>query len=111
MNNRNWIALFFGLASLVLLVGVVSVSGTMGGNGRNNTTSPQQINQNMMTTQPKDGKLPTEINTQDIINKDTTPNTNAILPNSADMQDMNNENSDKENNNKLPKLELPKINR
>lgn len=111
MNNRNWVALFFGLASLVLLVGVVSVSGTMGGNGRNNTTAPQQINQNMMTTQPKDGKLPTEINTQDIMNNGATPNANGVLPNTGNMQDMNNENADKENNDKLPKLELPKINR
>lgn len=73
MNNKNWIGLFFGLACLVLLVGVVSVTGTMNNNtGRNNTT-PQQINQNLMTDKPKDGNLPTEINANDMMNNTTSP--------------------------------------
>ena len=73
MNNKNWIGLFFGLACLVLLVGVVSVTGTMNNNSTRNGATPQQIYQNLMTNKPKDGKLPTEINANDIMNNTTSP--------------------------------------
>ena len=50
MNNKNWIAIFLGLACLVLFVGVFSASGNFmnnnnGTNGTNNGTTPQQISQ------------------------------------------------------------------
>lgn len=72
MNNRNWIALFFGLACLALLIGVFAVSDPIG-NAGNNTTTPQPINQNLMTTPPNTTNTPTKINANDIVNNTTTP--------------------------------------
>lgn len=91
MNNKNWIGLFFGLACLVLLVGVVSVTGTMNNTGRNNTT-PQQINQNLMTDKPQDGKLPTEINTNDIMNNNASPSPSPTTTADSSIFDMNGNN-------------------
>ena len=103
MNNKNWIAIFFGLACLVLFVGVVSVSGTMNNTGRNNAT-PQQITQNLMTSQPKDGTLPTEINTNDIMNNTASPSPSpSATPNN--ILDMNNNG----NQDKMPKITMPNI--
>ncbi|MBP3285249.1 MAG: hypothetical protein J6M02_07120 [Clostridia bacterium] len=80
MNNKNLLMVFFGLACLVLLVGVFTASTTLpNGTNKNNGMNPQQINQtlpnttspkasnnanmkNAITEQPKDGQLPTEIN-------------------------------------------------
>lgn len=51
MNNRNWLAVFFGLACLVLLVGVFTVSTTLPDGTRGNSgMSPQQINQSLPNT-------------------------------------------------------------
>lgn len=51
MNNRNWLTVFFGLACLVLLVGVFTVSTTMPDGTRGNSgMSPQQINQSLPNT-------------------------------------------------------------
>jgi len=80
MNNRNLLMVFFGLACLVLLVGVFTASTTLpDGTRGNNGMSPQQINQtlpntttpqtatdtnnitNAITEQPKDQQLPTEM--------------------------------------------------
>ena len=80
MNNKNWIAIFFGLAALVLFVGVFSASNNFMGNNngaQNNGTTPQQINQtirNMDNNKAPDGTLPTEINGNEMMNKmkDTT---------------------------------------
>lgn len=74
MNNRNWIAIFLGLACLVLFVGVFSASGNFMNNNndtRNNGTTPQQISQtirNMDNNKAPDGSLPTEIDTNKITN-------------------------------------------
>ena len=74
MNNRNWIAIFLGLACLVLFVGVFSASGNWMNNNnttRNNGTTPQQISQtirNMDTNKSPDGTLPTEIDASEIVN-------------------------------------------
>jgi len=79
VNNRNWLMVFFGLACLVLLVGVFTTSTTLpNGTTRDNGLSPQQINQtlpntttpnaqdnnqmsNMITEQPKDQQYSTEM--------------------------------------------------
>ena len=82
MNNKNLLMVFFGLACLVLLVGVFTTSTTLpNGTNRDNGLTPQQINQtlpnttapknntqstqpmqNTLTEQPKDSQLPTEMN-------------------------------------------------
>ena len=103
MNNKNWIAMFFGLACLVLLVGVVSVSGTMNNAGRNNGTTPQQINQNLMNTQPKTSNLPTEINANDIINNTSSPSPSPTTSPINNMLDIN------KNGNQMPKISVPNI--
>lgn len=102
MNNKNWIAMFFGLACLVLLVGVVSVSGTMNNTGKNGT-NPQQINQNLMNTQPKTSNLPTEINSNDILNNTSSPSPSPTNSPMNNMMDMN------RNGNQMPKISVPNI--
>jgi len=84
MNNKNLLMVFFGLACLVLLVGVFTTSTTLpNGNNGDAGLTPQQINQtlpntntpnsqnntpsttqmqNTLTEQPKDDQLPTEMN-------------------------------------------------
>ena len=103
MNNKNWIGLFFGLACLVLLVGVVSVTGTMNNTGRNNTT-PQQINQNLMTDKPQDGKLPTEINTNDMMNNTASPSPSPTTTTDSSIFDMNGNNP-----NASPIIDIPNM--
>ena len=104
MNNKNWIAMFFGLACLVLLVGVVSVAGTMNNTGKNNGTTPQQINQNLMNTQPKNSNLPTEINKNDIINNTSSPSPS---PTNSPMN--NNILAINKNGNQMPKISVPNV--
>lgn len=103
MNNKNWLGLFFGLACLVLLVGVVSVTGTMNNTGRNNTT-PQQINQNLMTDKPQDGNLPTEINTNDIMNNTSSPSPSPTTTADSSIFDMNGNNP-----NASPIIDIPNM--
>lgn len=93
MNNRNLIAVFFGLACLALLVGIVTTSNPLSdNNGRSNALNPQQINQtlpnntyqppasnilpNNVNQAPQDNTLPTEIDA----NKITNDGTNAQNP-------------------------------
>ena len=104
MNNKNWIGLFFGLACLVLLVGVVSVSGTMNNTGRNNTTTPQQINKNLMTDKPQDGTLPTEINSNDIMNNGASPSPSPTATSDSSIFDMNGNNP-----NQSPIIDIPNM--
>ena len=101
MNNKNWIAVFLGLAALVLFVGVFSTSNNFMGynNGeQNNGTTPQQINQtirNMDNNKAPDGTLPTEINGNEMMDKiqDTTTD-----PNNTNNQNTNtNPNNQDEN--------------
>jgi len=106
MNNRNWIAVFLGLACLVLFVSVMGASNnwlTGNNSGTNNGATPQQINQTVrdMNKAPQDGNMPTEIDAnnmmEDITGNDTTNKTN---------------NSDTTNNNKdqnMPSISLPQI--
>lgn len=101
MNNRGWIAMFFGLACLILLVGVVSISGTM--NNTNNGATPQQINQNLLNTQPKTSNLPTEINKNDILNNTSSPSPSPSESPIINMPDMKN------NGNEMPKIEIPNM--
>lgn len=103
MNNKTWIGLFFGLACLVLLVGVVSVSGTMNNTGRNNTTTPQQINQSLMS-KPKDGTLPTEINTNDMMNNQNSPSPSPTTTSDSSIFDMNGNNP-----NQSPIIDVPNM--
>ena len=69
MNNKNWIAVFFGLAALVLFVSVMGASNNWMNNGANNGTVPQQINQTVrgMDNANKDN-LPTKIDGNEILN-------------------------------------------
>ena len=61
MNNRNWVAVFLGLACLVLFVGVMGVSGNWTSNNsrKNNGVTPQQVNQTVkgMNTRPNGNTL------------------------------------------------------
>lgn len=69
MNNKNWIAVFLGLASLVLLVSVMGASNNWMNNGTNNGgTVPQQINQTVrgMDSTNKDN-LPTKIDGNEML--------------------------------------------
>ena len=73
MNNRNWVAVFLGLACLVLFVSVMGASGNWLNNNNgenNNSVVPQQINQNVRgmdnNTAPDDGSMPTEIDANKI---------------------------------------------
>lgn len=98
MNNRNWIAVFLGLACLVLFVSVMGASGNWLNNStENNGTSPQQINKTLNNmgnnNPPQDGNLPTEINADELTNKinDTT----------------NNQNGDNTQN--MPKISMPQM--
>jgi len=91
MNNRNWIAVFLGLACLVLFVSVMGAAGNWTtNNNANNGTTPQQINQtvrglNNNTAKPGE-KLPTEIDASQITSQ-VTGNS------SANANETNNENS------------------
>ena len=69
MNNKNWVAVFFGLAALVLFVSVMGASNNWMNNGTNNDTVPQQINQTVrgMDNTNKDN-LPTKIDGNEILN-------------------------------------------
>ena len=96
MNNRNWIAVFLGLACLVLFVSVMGASGNwlMGNNNNaNNGTTPQQINQtvrdmgNGATTTP-DQNVPTKI--------DASGMTSTIMNNNQN--DQNNTSTTSQNN-------------
>jgi len=101
MNNRNWIAVFLGLACLVLFVSVMGASGNWlnNNNGENNNgMNPQQINQTVRdmdnnTTPNQD--IPTKIDTNGITDNITdtmigrdggnnTANTNDTPNNGAD---------------------------
>ena len=72
MNNRNWIAVFLGLACLVLFVSVMGASGNWLNNNTNNSrgTTPQQVTQTVrdmnQNTAPKDGNMPTELDANQI---------------------------------------------
>ena len=108
MNNRNWIAVFLGLACLVLFVSVMGASGNWlnGDNTRNNNgATPQQINQTVrdMNTAPKDGNMPTEIDANRITD-DITGNANE--------NNNNNANNATNDNNKLnlPSITMPQMN-
>jgi len=102
MNNKNWIAVFLGLAALVLFVGVFSASNNFMGNNngeQNNGTTPQQINQtirNMDNNKAPDGTLPTEINGNEMMDKvkDTT-----TAPNNTNNQNTNNNQNNTNPNN------------
>lgn len=113
MNNKNWIAVFFGLAALVLFVGVFATSNNFMGNNngaQNNGTTPQQINQtirNMDNNKAPDGTLPTEINGNEMMDKmqntmtnpNNTTNQNNTIPNTNN--DQNNTNPNKQDDNIL----------
>lgn len=46
MNNKSWIAIFLGLACLVLFVSITGTSNNWLNSGKNiNSATPQQINQ------------------------------------------------------------------
>jgi len=79
MNNRNWIAVFLGLASLVLLVSVMGASNNWMNDGTNNngSTVPQQINQTVrgMDSANKDN-LPTKINGDEMLDNMSNEMTN-----------------------------------
>jgi len=110
MNNRNWIAVFLGLACLVLFVSVMGASGNWlngNNNNTNNGATPQQINQTVRdmdnNTAPKDGNMPTEIDadtlTEDITG--TNNNNNGNNNNAANNQNTNNQS--------MPKISIPQI--
>jgi len=121
MNNRNWIAVFLGLACLVLFVSVMGASGNWlnGNNGENNNdTNPQQINQTIRNmdknTAPQDGSMPTEIDANGMTNKITDTTNNASSPNSSNnTTDNTNNNEDKKTmeENSMPNLLLPQMSR
>ncbi len=70
MNNRNWIAVFIGLACLVLFVSVMGASGNWlnSNSGKNNgNMTPQQINQTIKSMEtPQNGNVSTKIDTSNI---------------------------------------------
>ena len=110
MNNRNWIAVFLGLACLVLFVSVMGASGNWlngNNNGNNNGATPQQINQTVrdMNTVPKDGNMSTEIDANKITD-DMTGNTNGNNDTNKNTNDTNrNDNSGME----LPNIIMPQM--
>lgn len=100
MNNRNWIAIFLGLACLVLFVSVMGASNNWlngNNNGTNNGTVPQQINQTVrdMNKAPEDGKMSTEIDA------------NSMMSNITGTQ--SNSNSNNANTDKMPSIKLPQL--
>lgn len=104
MNNRNWIAVFLGLACLVLFVSVMGASGNwLNNNNRNNGTTPQQITQTVRdmdkNTAPQDGSMQTEIEP------------NGLMEDITGVTNNNNTNGNNENNanQNMPKLNIPKI--
>ncbi len=70
MNNRNWIAVFLGLACLVLFVSVMGASGNWlnSNSGKNNgNVTPQQINQTIKGMEtPPSGNVSTKIDASNI---------------------------------------------
>ena len=83
MNNRNWIAVFLGLASLVLLVSVMGASNNWMNDGTNNGTVPQQINQTVrgMGTPNNNENMPTKIDGNEILDNMTNDmNTTSPTP-------------------------------
>lgn len=80
MNNKNWIAVFFGLACLVLFVSVMGASGNWmnNQNGRNNGTNPQQINETIrgMNDNTAPDNAPTKIDSNGITDTLTGDNNN-----------------------------------
>jgi len=106
MNNRNWIAVFLGLACLVLFVSVMGASGNWlnTNNGENNGMNPQQVTQtvrDMNSNSAPSQNVPTKIdasgvtdnitstltgrdgaNTNDTVNN----NDNNIMPNMSQMK-------------------------
>ena len=111
MNNRNWIAVFLGLACLVLFVSVMGASNNwLTGNNTGNTNNgatPQQINQTVRNmdsnTAPPDGTMQTEIDANKMTDtiKDTMKNDNT--ENTQTAENTNN------NQQSMPKLAMPKI--
>lgn len=102
MNNRNWIAIFLGLACLILFVSVFSASGNWMNNNnttRNNGNTPQQISQtvrNMDNNKAPDGTLPTEIDANNL----TTQNN----------QDQNTQNQSSSKLLDMPNVKVPSMN-
>jgi len=122
MNNRNWIAVFLGLACLVLFVSVMGASNNwLNDNNRNNGTTPQQINQTVRNmdnnnTAPKDGSMSTEIDANKITDTITdTSNDNQSSNTTNNNQGTNATNKTNDNNtsdkNSMPNLLLPQMSR
>ena len=111
MNNRNWIAVFFGLAALVLFVGVFSASGNWMNNNdanKNNGASPQQISQtlpNVDNNKAPDGTLPTEINSSGIMSTTQSAMSNMTNTNNT----TNNQNDKNSSMLNMPSALLPSI--
>lgn len=87
MNNRNWIAVFLGLACLVLFVSVMGASnGWLNNNKGNDNMNPQQINQTIsnMETTPNENTS-TKLNTSQMTNNqdNTLDSKNSEKPSNA----------------------------
>ena len=109
MNNRNWIAVFLGLACLVLFVGVFSASGNWMNNNnktnQNNGATPQQISQtikNVDNNKAPDGTLSTEIDANKIVDQTS----NMLNPNNQNSQSTQNG----QNSNILSNVKMPNMN-
>ncbi len=92
MNNKNWIAVFLGLACLVLFVSVMGVSNNWTGKNstmKNNNSSPQQINQtiNRMDNgnSTQNNKMPEEIDASGLTSQITNNGNTSGINNMENM--------------------------
>ena len=114
MNNRSWIAVFLGLACLVLFVSVMGASGNWlnNNNGENNGMNPQQINQtvrDMDNNTAADPNTPTKIDANGI----TDNITNTMIGRdgaNANTNDTPNNDADNNTANNMPKVNMPQMN-
>ena len=115
MNNRNWVAVFLGLACLVLFVSVMGASGNWlnNNNGENNNgMNPQQVTQtvrdmNKNSTPSQD--TPTKIDANGLT--DNITDTLTGRDGSVNTNDTNNNNTNTANgNNNKNMLDIPQVN-
>ena len=114
MNNRNWIAVFLGLAVLVLFVSVMGSTNNWlnSNNGENNGMNPQQINQTVRgmdnNTVPNQD-FPTKIDANGITDS-MTGNGQDNTNNTTNTNDTPNNGADDKNALDVPQINMPMLN-
>lgn len=114
MNNRSWIAVFLGLACLVLFVSVMGASGNWlnNNNGENNGMNPQQVSQtvrDMNANSTPNQNVPTKIDASGLTDNITNTMTGR---DGANTNTNDTPNNDADNNTMLDmsQVNMPKMN-